>query len=251
MALIQPSALIDDIRGSVGNNTFQQGPTGLSVKPRKAPKNPRTSRQTSHRQAVAQLGAIWLNLSTETRDAWAEWTKTVPRTNRLGRPYHISAFNAFAAAWIASRGWTQAHPGVPLEIPIPGPPTLPGLAALFGPITAVFGHYSNGTVQPEPPYDTLLIETDAEILDEVNPDNYYYPVVQVSAPFPPTHSGRRLKWRTVYDGPSQGGVSGPLKIQIPWSQPLASDRIAVALQVYYPDGRPSLKAETVATAYVI
>lgn len=96
MALIETSALINDIRGSVGGNTFARNRGGLYARARRVPLNPRSVRQTAVRSVFGDLSQVWANTLTEAqRTAWRTYADNVPLPNSLGDPRSVTGLNMY------------------------------------------------------------------------------------------------------------------------------------------------------------
>lgn len=96
MAITQLSAIVADIRGSVGGNTFSRNRGGAFVRKRVVPINPNTTRQGEARQRVSSLSQRWsATLTAAQRSAWIAYAEATTWTNRLGAEIGISGLSAY------------------------------------------------------------------------------------------------------------------------------------------------------------
>lgn len=95
MAGIKTSALISDIRGSVGGNTFARNKAGLYVRARVKPSNPRSTLQQQRRAQASAATAAWGALSAQQRADWQAYAVNTSWTNRLGDSINIGGEAAF------------------------------------------------------------------------------------------------------------------------------------------------------------
>lgn len=96
MALIKPSPLVNDIRGSVGGVTFGRNSAGMFARAKVTPVNPDSPRQIDIRAkfGIATIG--WRSTLNQTqRDAWNLLGTTTFFKNALGDDYNPSGIQLF------------------------------------------------------------------------------------------------------------------------------------------------------------
>lgn len=82
--------------GSIAGTTFGHNRSGLYVRARTRPVNPRSTRQSTVRALFATLITVWNNeLSGSERTAWETWSSNTPIVGKDGNPINISGLNAF------------------------------------------------------------------------------------------------------------------------------------------------------------
>lgn len=95
MALFH-SQIATEIRGSVGGLTFTRTSSGLTIRARATPTDPRPPRGLTTRGSFARLANLWPNLLTPTqRDDWNTYAANVTLTNSLGDAINVSGANMF------------------------------------------------------------------------------------------------------------------------------------------------------------
>jgi len=100
MAIITPSSLISEIRGSVGVNTYSKNRYGAYVKAKLVQTNPDTVFQQLRRDAMAEAVAAWQSLTDEEAQEWFDFVKSKRESNSLAFKFTRSAFNEFCARYI-------------------------------------------------------------------------------------------------------------------------------------------------------
>lgn len=106
MAIFRPSALVQNISGSVGGVTFALGPRGSILKHRPArrktapemliPWNQESSTDTMPAgQILTELKTAWQNLTDTQRLSWRNLAQQLPTRNRLGIRRPLSGFQLF------------------------------------------------------------------------------------------------------------------------------------------------------------
>lgn len=100
MAIITPSAVISEIRGSVGTQTFSRNAYRAYVKLRKTPTMPASSYRSASKQALSDGNDEWNNLSDVDRAAWNANSYLYKSHARLGKEAQLSGYSAWVRAWI-------------------------------------------------------------------------------------------------------------------------------------------------------
>jgi len=96
MAVIQPGAMIADMRGSVGDVTFLRTQGGLTARTRNTPANPDTAPQQAVRNTLAAVAASWsADLTASQREGWRSYAHAYPRPNRWGSPTLVNGYTRF------------------------------------------------------------------------------------------------------------------------------------------------------------
>ena len=73
MARIIYSALVTQIKGSVGGTTFQSNAYGFTIKNKASVVKPRTMLQERSKKFFASATGAWRKLSQTNRDTWVSW----------------------------------------------------------------------------------------------------------------------------------------------------------------------------------
>lgn len=90
------SALATQMSGSIGGLTGSHNKSGLYLRARSIPTNPRTDLQQVIRNATGFLANAWLSsLSQPARDQWSTYAANVPVKNKLGDSINLSGINMF------------------------------------------------------------------------------------------------------------------------------------------------------------
>jgi len=84
MAIIRAGALVGQISGSIGSNTFSHNKGGPYVRNRSIPTNPSSVAQLRTRSFLATTSQDWQNETAANRAAWEEWARQNPIVNALG-----------------------------------------------------------------------------------------------------------------------------------------------------------------------
>jgi hypothetical protein len=84
MAKIKTSALIADIKGTVGGNVFASNKGGNYVRRGKKPTNANTAKQQVVRTAFGTQSGLWRSLTEAQRRSWIEGAVNFPYTDSLG-----------------------------------------------------------------------------------------------------------------------------------------------------------------------
>lgn len=96
MALIQPSPLVSEIRGSVGGVTFARNPAGPFARAKVVPVNPNSPLQVERRAFFSTASTDWRDtLSQAQRDTWNVLGTTTLFKNSLGNDFNPSGIQLF------------------------------------------------------------------------------------------------------------------------------------------------------------
>ena len=101
MALFRSGIGIQDISGSIGGTTFARNRYGAYMRNRVKPTNPKSSRQTVVRAAMADMKDLWAALTQDQRDAWETYGANVSMLNRLGMTIKLTGWNHFVRSNVA------------------------------------------------------------------------------------------------------------------------------------------------------
>ena len=91
------SPFLSDARGSIGGDTFARNPTGMYVRARTAPTQPRTASQVANRSNFTTAAQAWNGLSAATRLAWNAYADTTTKKDSLGQSYTPAGFQTFVS----------------------------------------------------------------------------------------------------------------------------------------------------------
>lgn len=89
------SSLFDDLSGKAGNIVAARNKGGLYVKPRRIPRNPRTSAQMNTRGILSSNAKAWEALTQAQRDAWNAAAVNYQGNKNFGENVKLSGINAF------------------------------------------------------------------------------------------------------------------------------------------------------------
>ena len=96
MAVIRPSGIISEIRGSIGDTVFSRGQGGPYARFRGISDKERTGLQDATRDTLIYLAQAWSGTLDEAeRQAWIEHAKTWPQANRWGDMTLTSGYTRF------------------------------------------------------------------------------------------------------------------------------------------------------------
>lgn len=100
MAIFTPSALISEIRGSVGEQTFSRNKYSAYVKAKLNQTVTNTEFQLPYREAVADANAEYKTMSEAVFQEWRAFTQEQRKTNSLGVAYKRNVWNEFTSRFI-------------------------------------------------------------------------------------------------------------------------------------------------------
>ncbi|WP_118774640.1 hypothetical protein [Culturomica massiliensis] len=89
------SPLFDDLSGKAGNIVAARNRGGLYVKPRRIPRNPRTSAQMNTRGILSSNSKSWEGLTQAQREAWNAAAINYQGSKNFGENVKLSGINAF------------------------------------------------------------------------------------------------------------------------------------------------------------
>lgn len=95
MARIVYSALIDNIRGSIGGTTFQKNAYGYTCKHKPNMVRPWTADQKQMQQAFSLAVKAWKEAAAATRTNWETWASTNPQYAKHNPSAVLSGFACF------------------------------------------------------------------------------------------------------------------------------------------------------------
>ena len=95
MAILKMGAIVTNISGKVGGQTFGIGKSGQYLKNTGSYINARTVKRTGSNTLLASITAKWRTLTQAQRDSWDAATVNFPYVNRLGNTEYYSGFNLF------------------------------------------------------------------------------------------------------------------------------------------------------------
>ena len=149
MAVITPSSLVSEIRGSVGDQTYSRNRYGAYVKAKLIQTNPDSTDQQAVRAQMADAVAEWQSAAQEYQDVWNQFVTDQRIGKNISRKIRRSGFNEFLSRWMNRYALSASGTGFS---PLP--------LVRFNPvITAV----TPGTLSIELAYDTLRPIGDCDI----------------------------------------------------------------------------------------
>jgi hypothetical protein len=102
MARIKYTAIVDNIRGSIGGTTFQRNAYGYTIKSKPNMVNPNTSKQIRQKALFSGVVSEWSKLSAATRTAWENYANAYPEPSRLNPASNIDGYAMFVK-WANNR----------------------------------------------------------------------------------------------------------------------------------------------------
>lgn len=100
MAIITPSSIVSEVRGSIGDVTYSRVRTGPVVKSKLTQTNPDSPGQQARRAAVTAGTAAYQSLSDQDFASWNNYVLNHPRKSRLGKLLRRSAYNEFVSRYV-------------------------------------------------------------------------------------------------------------------------------------------------------
>lgn len=96
MAVINTGSIVNDIRGSVGTETYFRNQGGLVVRERITPADPNTADQQACRAAMTALSQYWsATLTAQQRTDWRKYAHQHPRRDRFGNVQLTNGYTRF------------------------------------------------------------------------------------------------------------------------------------------------------------
>lgn len=95
MARIKLSPLISSINGKLGNAVFQGGKSGIILREKVKPRNPRTQSQSNSRNRLASVKALWQNLTSDERNSWISLSTFYKRSTKHNTTKFLSPYELF------------------------------------------------------------------------------------------------------------------------------------------------------------
>jgi hypothetical protein len=95
MAIVKFTAIVDEIRGSIGGTTFQRNAYGWSIKRKPNIIRPNTLRQQISKTSFGSITRYWASLSQVNRDSWDTYASTYPIPSIKNPSVDITGFNYF------------------------------------------------------------------------------------------------------------------------------------------------------------
>lgn len=98
MARIKLSPLISSINGKLGNAVFQGGKSGIILREKVKPRNPRTQSQSLARNRLASVKALWQDLTSAQRDTWISFSTFYKKSTKNNTTKFLSPYELFIQA---------------------------------------------------------------------------------------------------------------------------------------------------------
>ena len=152
MAIIQTSALITHIKGSIAGTTFQRGQAGLIARKKPIQVRSATSMQNVQRLIIARLNNEWLNLNDLQRATWASFANYINGIGKTNRQNFSGQTGK--TQFVAVNSWLLIY-GKPLLVIPSFLPALPIIQPFFN---SFFESNNLGkTVQSFDPTQQILV----------------------------------------------------------------------------------------------
>jgi len=95
MALIKTGAIVTQISGKVGGQTFGKGQSGAYIKNTGSYINKRSGIRDERKAVLTSVTGLWRQLSDAQKNSWIALAPSFPYTNRVGDVSYYSGFNLF------------------------------------------------------------------------------------------------------------------------------------------------------------
>lgn len=95
MARIVFSAIVDNIRGSIGGTTFQKNAYGYTIKSKPNMVNPNTALQNERKVIMSLVSRSWRDMSQSDRDAYETYASTFPQYSKHNANSQLSGYAVF------------------------------------------------------------------------------------------------------------------------------------------------------------
>ena len=95
MAKTRGGAIVGQVSGSVGSNTFSRNRFGTYIRNRSIPINPNSSFQQNVRSVFANQSSGWQGLLTAQKEAWKTWAQNNPVTDAFGDQQVLTGHQAY------------------------------------------------------------------------------------------------------------------------------------------------------------
>lgn len=95
MARIKFSPIISEVRGKLGNVVFQGGKSGIVLREKVNPRNPRTVKQVISRGRLSGVKTSWQILSSDNRNSWLAFAQFFRKKTKNDQTRTISAYELF------------------------------------------------------------------------------------------------------------------------------------------------------------
>lgn len=141
MAIIQYTAIVNQLRGKLNGSQFNKGRTSYTLQSKASQTKQVKGNQSAARSEFAFVQRSWKALPPSTKQAWAQVAANNPDTDRFGQPVTLSGYNKYIQCVLRSRttGW------MPIDPPITSPAPAFSFSALSVSNLA-FSQSSNGNV---------------------------------------------------------------------------------------------------------
>jgi hypothetical protein len=127
MAVITPSALVSEISGSIGDQTYSRNRYGAYVKQKLVQPASSTPAQEVFRDALANAMLLWQTQSQAARNAWNEYVRTYRKSKSISRQVYLSGMNEFVSRYLNRAGVNSANA---LQNEFQGEPPNPWITAV-------------------------------------------------------------------------------------------------------------------------
>lgn len=95
MAIVQFTAIVNEIRGKLNGSVFNRARTVSTLQGKQMPPKKRTGKQSEYRNTFAQVQRAWKTLTPVEQQTFADAADMFPVRNRFGELVHISGYNWF------------------------------------------------------------------------------------------------------------------------------------------------------------
>ena len=119
MAIIQYTAIVNQLRGKLNGSQFNKGRTSYTLQSKASQTKQVKGKQSAARSEFAFVQHSWKALPPSTKQAWAQVAINNPDTDRFGQPVTLSGYNKYIQCVLRARttGWMPVDP--PITNPAP------------------------------------------------------------------------------------------------------------------------------------
>lgn len=100
MAVITPSSIISEIRGSIGDQTYSKNRSGAYVKQKLIQPASDTPAQQNIRAAVTQANSFWKALTPSVQKSFEVYALENARAKSISRKVRLAGYNEYVSRWL-------------------------------------------------------------------------------------------------------------------------------------------------------
>lgn len=171
MAVITPSSLISEIRGSVGDVTYSRNQFGPYVKAKLTQPASATAPQVYIRDAMAEGVTAWQSISDAEFEIWKRYVVQHLKIENISRKITLSAYNEFVGRYVNRALVDTGLSGFKAEPPVRNFPVISEVAQSFESIELTM---ASENFQTDCAYIIYAAAPVSESVRSINKSNYKY-----------------------------------------------------------------------------